>query len=335
VAKNYEKYGVGAPPLPFKKLQTKMAGLEAGNPLLITAATGTGKSLMLLHLALYYVMTSEAWRVVYMTHETTPRSFQGRIFARTMGIPSYCFKKPFQAYGVEREFAPLDFQDPFWQPAYEHYSSTVVGRAKDRIEFIPMRQAGIKDIVNEIRRQSEIARAYGQQLIVFEDYIQKWNIYDLIVGKRMDLAYGRAIDEFKDVCMDVGAYAVLASQTNRDSNTGDPKAKEASNINDKLQMHLHLQSEKLPDTAPPDRVALSVDGQITYPTNFLGYQRRYNSDKYSGSATLTSIKSNDSDVGTQAEIKIERPHLMVYDEGEPPVQYDMTIYDLLKLNGEL
>ena len=320
-----ESAGVGSPPFPFAELNRTLGGLQMGEPMVLTALTGAGKSLHMLNFAWFWAKLFPFY-VLFITHEQLYASIQARFYARELGIPSKYFKQPFDYDG--KQYAPIQPSAAFWRPLFDVYQEGLKDHLGNLVIEL-MLEATPDMIVSKIHEHAQHARNMNKKMIVLDDYIQLWNIVN-IKADRDDQRYGIAARRFKAALMATGSYGMVASQTTSDSQ-GVPKPKSAMSIKETMQGHIHFYASKRKITdgqEEPPQVIYDQDGEVM--RDFFRKIRYWNNRDFGKKGRLRAFKANDSDTA-DAPVFCERPLQMIYDIGQTPRSYNLTMEDLIRL----
>jgi replicative DNA helicase len=229
--------------LPWKELSRSVAGLSAGQMVVLMAATSRGKTSMALQIAVHAAEQQKP--PVIWTMEMSPRSLFQRIMTQLMGSQSTAQNPTFQ----ERENQRLAF-----------------ARVEDSPLYFDQSSRSVASFTASLRQ----VRSRGGLGIAIVDYLQ------LIRGSGRRANRAQEVSDnsrsLKLAAMDLGIPFVVLSQVDRGSVKGDGKiglhsGKESGDIENDADIVLWIEAGELSRDAPT-AVSLHVGKQREGPAGF-------------------------------------------------------------------
>jgi replicative DNA helicase len=312
----YRRYMDGkplAPEFPFKGLNA-MNLMYPGNPVLITAATKAGKSMLAQVLGEFFAWNG--YHVMSLEQETSLDQFAQRRMARNLGIPLAAFIQPVTIDGVEQP--PCSRESHYWQRVWSKWDQVLAERSK-RGMFIHVNTSGVTmaEAAKLIRAQHEQAKRNDTELIVINDYLQKTIGDD---DERQRLA--RIAGQWKALADQLQIYSIVMSQetTTMDGEIHPFGSREAGR---QFQAHISLQRKAAVGEEP---IQAYVNGRMEHLRDGMG-ARRYaarRAGQPSGKAVLKVLLNNNGPVG-DVPVEVEPSYMNIIDEDADYPTYELLV----------
>lgn len=310
---------VGLPTFPFKGLNDMLMSLEQGDPMMLMASEGLGKSTLLQVLAEHW--QSQGFYVVSVERETQPHIYERRRIMRWMGIPSAFFRGQTEVNG--KPIPPVSRKAPVWGELFSLYDQLVERRKKKGV-LVHINGAGLtpEDTMGYLMTHSKIAKARGMELIYLDDYYQRteWGHLANDEYKALNLV----AEKIKNGVSALGCYALIAAQENQDRSS-DGTVVERYPFGNRRALKVFQQVVSLQRSrAIRDSSILLPDGD--FMRDGVGNPRYWSREgSWSHNATLEVLKVNEGRLG-KTTVKFENGRYTVYDEDEMPRFYQRVIY---------
>ena len=301
---------------PFKELNELISGIRIGDPILITAASGLGKTTVANCLVEYWAWTQDLY-TIYVSQETDDKYLNQRRMARMMGIPTqYNERDVPQADDV---IVPMF--DPEVYP-WSEMDSIMQERLRDMEKLhdlytISGRGAQVEEVMKQIAHHCEIAAHKGKEVIVVWDYLQKfdWSRYPFRGDSAERLGLARVAQRIKNGTQQLKFRSVVFSQesdselSGKDIEAGKPNKPKpfgSGEAHKVMQVHLSLQRP----TAIHDEEVMWTDPEtheLRQIRDCVGNWRYYarKGEPSGENAWLELLKGNDDAPRGRARIRFE------------------------------
>lgn len=272
------------PKFPFQKLNDKINALYPENPMLISALSKRGKSLLLAMMAEWFAWTQGLY-VVVITLESDIRQWESRWWARHFGIPVNAWtgetmvmtREKAKDVPVPKFYPQIDLRNPKWA----HYINQ-----ERKLEYIAQRNVAGGHIVLErapgwaipkmskiVNDNQRIADRMGLQLLVAVDYLNKsvWSNLASERAKEIELMTEYS-NQWKVMVEQTKIFSIMMSQeTEGDGKSTETKAYGSRIPGTVFQYHLSLKRPSITvqegraktKTTTPERVCDVNQKQLT------------------------------------------------------------------------
>jgi len=328
----YDRYVSGKtliPTFPWSGLNELIGGLDIGDPAMIMATMKFGKSTLSQALAKWWA--HHGYYVVICEKETSAAIFKRRDIMGMMGLPKYVFTSKTEIDYNNKKYVipPFSGKNEFWKNVINDYNEKMHNYIKDgKIVHINAPGIDFHSMQVKLQQHKQIADDYGLQMIVIDDYLQRF----AIEGNDDEYRHlSKVSEKLKNTIQSLGIYAVIfAQETQVHNGTTLERYPSGSKKGIKVyQITLSLQRKNY----SVDEPVLDVSARPTrHLKNGLGMPRYYaKNGGFSGHAEIEVLLANEGLANQKAPLLFENNLYRVYDVNGKPDEYD----NLLEKYGDL
>jgi hypothetical protein len=325
----YERFTRGevvAPTFPWPELNKLITSLNPGDPVLWTATTKSGKSTLAQFLAEHWAW-DQGYYVISLEKETSPLIYGWRRMARLIGLPTWVFKDVVRLKTQKSEIVlpPAYRGAKEWAHVFARYDAIKQARQEKKGGvLVHINAPGItpeRFFTGEFSAHCENAARMGMEVIVIDDYLQKFDWSHLAREERAGLAKTAAT--VKNEIQRAGCYAMIFAQEQiiKDQKTGVIErvpfgSREAQKV---FQAHLSLQRKQAERDEPVMWIGSQQEKHLTNALGQLRYYARANKG-FSAESVIEVVVANDGTPGKFTTM-IEGSLFTTHDVHDNPPSY--------------